>query len=143
MTEVIEKRPPEPRPAEEAAVREALAALSYDELLSLLSDPRWYEPLPQFERHPKEQGMSRFVRFAMMLCCLPHTPDALRAVIARRHNPPPLPPKPSWVLLLRLRVAEFFGRRYLRQSIAQEYAAYPIKCRQFVAACSKTVSPGP
>ena len=103
---VTEKRPPEPRSTEEAAVREALAGLSYDALLSLLSDPRWYEPLPRFELRPKELGMSGFVRFAMMLCCVPHTLDALRAVIARGHNPPPLPPKPSLVLLLQFRWRE-------------------------------------
>jgi len=116
---------------EEAAARAALAALSYDPLLTLLSDPRWYEPLPEFEKIPSgfESGCMRFMT---CITILPRTEEAVRAVKARPHHPPPLPPKPSWMLLLRLRIGEFYGRRYFRECVQQEYAAYSSKCQQFI-----------
>ena len=77
---------------EEAAARAALAALSYDQLLTLLSDPRWYEPLPEFKKIPSGLG-SGCIRFMTCITILPRTEDAVRAVKARPHNPPPLPPK--------------------------------------------------
>lgn len=116
---------------EEAAARATLAALSYDQLLTLLSDPRWYEPLPEFKKIPSGLG-SGCIRFMTCITILPRTEDAVRAVKARPHNPPPLPPKPSWMLLLRLRLGEFYGRRYFRECIQQEYATYPSKCQQFI-----------
>ncbi|WP_309710410.1 hypothetical protein [Armatimonas sp.] len=120
----------EPRPPQDKALRAALAALTAEELMLFLDDPR-------LEEHPPEPGTETAfsTRVAILLCVLP--PHAALPLAQRFDDPcrakSNLPPRASLALFLTFRWKQFLIANLRREGALIALQANRFQITYFVA----------